>query len=130
MVFHFRDFWRRKVGINNTRVKMTELTESFLDEMYDNLMEYKQKQRFRSETIVKLQSNSEVALGRFFSSLWNDNGDKVASVFEVNQATKTYVEKFGKNADALGLTLQEMLEIERDFFSKIKFTALVVNAGN
>eukprot|EP01031_Cornospumella_fuschlensis_P022965 gene22965-27945_t len=123
------DFWRRKVGISNTRVNMSELSESFWDEMADHLIEYKQKQRFRPESIAKLQASSEVALTRFLSSLWNDNGDKVASVFEVNNATKHYVEKHGKNVDALGMTLQEILEIERDFFSKIKFTALVVSAG-
>lgn len=124
-----REFWKKKVGISNSRVKMTELAESFMSEVDTLLVEYKKEQRSFPERIIKGHGSSEVALNRFLSYLWNGNGDEIATVYEVNNATEKYVRTFGPKVDTIKLTFQKMLEIQNDFFSKIEFIPLKANAG-
>lgn len=89
-----REFWKRKVGIQNTRVRMIELAESFMSEVQDALVEYKKTSRHYPEKILKNRGNVEVALNRFLSFLWNGNGDEWATVYEIHAATEPFVKLY------------------------------------
>jgi len=119
-----RDFWRRKIGIGNTKVTMVELAECFMAEVYEHLMNAKATRRHQAEQIIQQKSCPEVCLSRFLCLLWNANGDEFVSVYEINKATK----KYGKS-DAITQVFKEMISLENQFYSKISFTPMIFEGG-
>ena len=91
----------------------------------EDIKNAKAKRLHLKEKILKQSSDSEVALSRFLSKLWNDNGDDWATVYEVNLAT----EKYAAKENAIDLTCAEMLDIETAFYSAISFAFLDVDPG-
>jgi hypothetical protein len=128
--FRIREFWKRKVGIQNTRVKMSELAESFMSDVEEVWRTYKKDYRHYPERVLKNHGMTEVALTRFLAFLWNGNGDECATVYEVNSATEPFVRLHkSQKVDTIQLTFQRMLQIQSDFMQNIKFYPLRAAAG-
>jgi hypothetical protein len=128
--FRIREFWKRKVGIQNTRVKMSELAESFMSDVEEVWRTYKKDYRHYPERVLKNHGITEVALTRFLAFLWNGNGDEWATVYEVNSSTEPFVRLHkSQKVDTIQLTFQRMLQIQSDFMQNIKFYPLKAAAG-
>ena len=122
---YFSEFWKKKIGISNVKVKMDELAESYLNHIDDDIAQYKIDHHHLKEKIINMRDPPEVALGRFLSNLWNNNGDDWLTVYELNQNT----EKFGKDGDAIAITTRKVFQLEQLFMSKIEFFPLMLDAG-
>jgi hypothetical protein len=120
-----RNFWRTRIGIDKTKILMSELADSFLQETADFIAKSKTNRYHLNERILKQPEDPHVCLSRVLSQMWNGNGDDWASVFEVNNGTK----KYGPKDNAVKATLVEMLEIENAFYSSITFMPLSIDEG-
>ena len=108
----YRDFWRKRIGIDKTRTLMSELAAAFLEETKELIDKAKENRFHLQERIAKQRVEPHVCLTRILSQLWNGNGDEWASVYEVNNAIQKA--KYG-NDNAIERTLLEMLAIENAF---------------
>jgi hypothetical protein len=116
-----RKFWKRKLGVNNTKVTIQELCEAFFEEVADVVRAYKKK--FRPEVYPSTRVTSEVLLYRFLGFLWTADFDNWATVYEVNKCT----EKYAEEADAVKSTCQRIINLETKFFSSIDFRPLLLD---
>lgn len=117
-----RKFWKRKLGVNNTKVTVQELCEAFFEEVADILKLHKKK--FRPEIYPSTRVTSEVLLHRFLGFLWTADFDNWATVYEVNKCTERYAEE----DDAVRSTCQRIINLELKFFSAIDFRPLLLDA--
>jgi hypothetical protein len=120
------DFWKKKIGISNPKVSISELLESFLGHIEDDIKAYKQLNRHFHERMLNSHSQlQEVALGRFVSNNWNSNGDDWLTVYELNANTEGY----GKDIDLIKITSNQICALEKLFMSQLLFYPLTVDAG-
>ena len=131
-----RQLWKKKIGGDRTKVKMTEFCEAFFSTVYDNkdfgfklLREkyivpiFNRNKKVIKEKIGRSTNSAEVGLSRFLSDIFNSNNDDDLSVYELCREIEETL-KCTPSSSALKATTAWILAKEFKFMSKLVFTQI------